>query len=90
MRTFTSILIAGALGLSSAAFAATPDQAAAAREARMAEALQHYRDQKAAQAAQPKAPSSKGAAHHHAGKKHATSKPHPKKHHAKAHHAHSS
>ena len=80
MRTFTSILIASVLGLSSAAFAAAPSDVTT-RDARMADAMKNYQVQKAGAPAKAKA-ATPATTKRHATKKHAT-----KKHHARAHKA---
>lgn len=83
MRTLTSILTATLLGLSSAAFAATP--APTTRDARMADAMKNYQTQKAGVSAQPVAKATPAATKRHAAKKHAVKKHVAKKHHARAH-----
>ena len=73
MRTLTPILIATLLGLSSAAFAATP--APTTRDARMADAMKNYQAQKAGASTQPGVKAAPVA----------TKRPVAKKHHARAH-----
>ena len=83
MRTLTPILIATLLGLSSAAFAATP--APTTRDARMADAMKNYQAQKAGASAQPGVKAAPVATKRPAARKHAAKKHVAKKHHARAH-----
>ena len=83
MRTLPSILIATLLGLSSAAFAATP--APTTRDARMADAMKNYQSQKAGVSAQPGVKPTPAATKRPAAKKHAVKKHTARKHHARAH-----
>ena len=82
MRSTTSILIAGLLGLTSAAFAATPAEPAT-REARMAEARKNYEAQKPGMPSTTQAQPAKAATPHKAAKRHHAAKP-STKHQAKA------
>ena len=83
MRILPSILIATLLGLSSAAFAATP--APTTRDARMADAMKNYQSQKAGVSALPGVKPTPAATKRAAAKKHAVKKHVAKKHHARAH-----
>ena len=88
MRTLTSILTATLLGLSSAAFAATPaTPAPTTRDARMADAMKNYQSQKAGASAQSGVKAAPVATKRPAAKKHAAKIHVAKKHHARAHKA---
>ena len=86
MRSFTSILIASVLGLSSAAYAAAPADATT-RDARMADAMKNYQAQKVGAPAKAKA-AAPVMTKRHATKKHVAKKHSAKKFHARAHKSH--